>query len=136
MPINIYSVYESKKKEKREFLSKPEPQKHHNVNLRIFFAPFLFRLITNQWLPRMGRNFDDHPDFQQKARNIYEILRNTLSNALHLLLDIASSVSHNFMTRRNYTIPSPPLEGITSILLIQGPISEILATIPQLLGVN
>jgi hypothetical protein len=84
----------------------------------------------------MGRNFDDHPDIQQKARNIYEIMRNTLSNALHLLLDIASSVSHNFMTRRNYTIPSPPLEGIKSLLLIQGPISEILATIPQLLGVK
>ena len=23
-------------------------------------------------VPRMGRNFDDHPDFQQKARGYYE----------------------------------------------------------------
>ena len=22
------------------------------------------------WLPRMGRNFDDYPDFQQKARGL------------------------------------------------------------------
>ena len=26
-----------------------------------FFASFLFKFITNQWVPRMGWNFDDYP---------------------------------------------------------------------------
>ena len=34
------------------------------------FASFLFILITNQWVPRMGQNFDNYPDFQQKARGL------------------------------------------------------------------
>ena len=38
--------------------------------LIFFFASFLFKFITNQGVPRMGRNFDDYPDFQQKDRGI------------------------------------------------------------------
>ena len=37
---------------------------------KFFFASFLFKFIKNQWVPRMGRNFDDYPDFQQKDRGI------------------------------------------------------------------
>ena len=36
----------------------------------IFFASFLFKFITNQRVPRIGRNFDDYPDFQQKDRGV------------------------------------------------------------------
>ena len=31
----------------------------------------LFKAVTIYGIPRMGRNFDDYPDFQQKARGIY-----------------------------------------------------------------
>ena len=40
----------------------------------IFFASS--RLVTIYGVPRMGRNFDDNPDFQHKARG-YEIMRHT-----------------------------------------------------------
>ena len=34
------------------------------------FASFLFKSVTIYVIPRMGRNFDDYPDFQQKARGM------------------------------------------------------------------
>ena len=44
--------------------------------LNIFFASSLFKSVTIYGVPRVGRNFDDYPDFQQKAR--YKILRHIL----------------------------------------------------------
>ena len=34
------------------------------------FASFLFKLVTIYGVPRIFRNFDDYPDFQQKARGM------------------------------------------------------------------
>ena len=36
----------------------------------IFFALSLFKSVTIYVIPRMGRNFGDYPDFQQKCRGI------------------------------------------------------------------
>ena len=33
-----------------------------------FFVSFLFKLVIIYVIPRMGRNFDDYLDFQQKAQ--------------------------------------------------------------------
>ena len=35
-----------------------------------FFASFLFKSVTIYGIPRMRQNFDDYPDFQQKAKSI------------------------------------------------------------------
>jgi hypothetical protein len=35
-----------------------------------FFASFVFKSVTIYGIPRMGQNFVDYPDFQQKARGI------------------------------------------------------------------
>ena len=34
----------------------------------IFFASSLLKSVTIYLIARMGRNFDDYPDFQQKAQ--------------------------------------------------------------------
>ena len=36
-----------------------------------FFASFLFKSVTIYVIPRIGQNFDDYPDFQQKAGGRY-----------------------------------------------------------------
>ena len=44
-----------------------------------FFASFLLKLVTIYGVPRIFRNFDDYPDFQQKARaGGYKIMSNTV----------------------------------------------------------
>ena len=35
-----------------------------------FFVSFLSKLVTIYSIPRIFRNFDDYPDFQQKARGV------------------------------------------------------------------
>ena len=40
------------------------------LSKRFFFASFLFKSVTIYVIPRMGRKFDDYPDFQQKARGM------------------------------------------------------------------
>ena len=40
------------------------------IKKKFFFASSLFKLVTIYVIPRMGRNFDDYPDFQQKARGV------------------------------------------------------------------
>ena len=42
------------------------------------FEFFCFKSVIIYVIPRMGQNFDDYPDFQQKARG-YKIMRNTVA---------------------------------------------------------
>ena len=48
---------------------------------KFFFASFLLKLVTIYGVPRIFQNFDDYPDFQQKARG-YKIMSNTVRSIL------------------------------------------------------
>ena len=64
---------------------------------KIFFASFLFKLVTIYGVPRIFRNFDDYPDFQQKYIAIE--LWNTLyiSKEVHALGNFSRSfISESF----------------------------------------
>ena len=42
-----------------------------------FFASFLYKSVTIYGVSKMGQNFDDYPDFQQKAGG-YKIMRHAV----------------------------------------------------------
>ena len=51
-----------------------------------FFTSFLSKLCTIYGVSRMKRNFDDHSDFQQKAKDVYlDILKTKYANLIFTL---------------------------------------------------
>jgi len=46
--------------------------------LKIFYVSFQFKSVTIYVILRMGQNFDDYLDVQQKARGVYILIKETL----------------------------------------------------------
>jgi hypothetical protein len=63
------------------------------------FASNLFKFVKVYGIPRMGRNFDDYPDFQ-KNHGGYKIMRHTVLK-VKLFLFIFGRIEDNKKTSRN-----------------------------------